>query len=362
MKRFSFLFIPHEKNDYTPDLLQKTALLIMAGLAVISFAMSNVYALLWQQSTWLVGAVLPAVVFDKTNDERLDNGLQKLVRNPILDEAARMKAEDMAVNGYFSHYSPSGVSPWHWFEEVDYNFAHAGENLAVHFSDSKEVVNAWMDSPTHRANIVNSNYREIGIGTAKGMLDGYSTVFVVQLFGTPGVESTSTLELAGIAVSPEVVDDADEIVIAAVDGGDAQVAGVEVVKEELDLLAPIPVSAESCEYSRGGIIKPATQNPVVLYSDTISASTNLVPVTAAVASETPVPESELAKLATSPSSILQRIYLGFGVLAVVSLLTSVFIEWRIQRHRQVLYGVLLLCGMSLLFWVHILVTAGSLVL
>lgn len=64
-------------------------------------------------------------------------------------------------------------------------YAHAGENLAVHFTDSSEVVDAWMDSPSHRANIVNAQYAEIGVGTARGTFEGFETVFVVQLFGTP---------------------------------------------------------------------------------------------------------------------------------------------------------------------------------
>ncbi len=178
-------FIPHQNNDFTPDLLQRTALFLMGGLAVLTFTMSNVYALLWQQSAWLTSAVLPAVVVDKTNIERKELALPPLVRNSVLDAAAQLKADDMAKNSYFAHYSPAGVSPWHWFNEAGYRYVHAGENLAVHFTDSKEVVEAWMDSPTHRANIVNQNYREIGVGTARGTYDGYETVFVVQLFGTP---------------------------------------------------------------------------------------------------------------------------------------------------------------------------------
>jgi hypothetical protein len=91
----------------------------------------------------------------------------------------------MAKNGYFAHFAPDGTSPWHWFDEAGYVYTHAGENLAIHFTDSNEVVDAWMNSPKHRENIVNGVYTEIGVGTAKGKFEGYDTVYVVQLFGTP---------------------------------------------------------------------------------------------------------------------------------------------------------------------------------
>jgi uncharacterized protein YkwD len=131
------------------------------------------------------------VVVELTNEERVDNQSAPLRRNDTLDRAAQLKAEHMAKHEYFSHFSPDGVSPWHWFREAGYVYAHAGENLAVHFTDSAEVVEAWMDSPSHRQNIVDSRYTEIGVGTAKGTFDGYDTVYVVQLFGAPAVAPVS---------------------------------------------------------------------------------------------------------------------------------------------------------------------------
>lgn len=147
--------------------LQKVSMSLMAILVFITFIGSNLHAILWQSSDWLISTVLPAVVVDLTNEERDDNAKAPLVRNSVLDQAAQMKAEHMAKEGYFSHYSPDGVSPWYWFNEAGYVYAHAGENLAVHFTDSAEVVEAWMKSPTHRQNIVNGVYTEIGVGTAK---------------------------------------------------------------------------------------------------------------------------------------------------------------------------------------------------
>lgn len=175
------------RPDHHFDRLQKTALGLMAAMVLLSFIATNAHTLLWQSSDWLVSTVLPAVVVDLTNVERTQNAAQPLTRNATLDAAAKLKAEHMAQNEYFSHYSPDGVSPWHWFGQVNYVFAHAGENLAIHFTDSDEVVEAWMNSPAHRENIVAEKFTEIGVGTAKGEYEGYDTVYVVQLFGTPAV-------------------------------------------------------------------------------------------------------------------------------------------------------------------------------
>ena len=171
------------------NLLQKISMSLMAVLVMITFVAANLHAILWQSSDWLVSTVLPAVVVDLTNDEREDNAAPPLRRNTTLDEAARMKAEHMAKHEYFAHHSPDGVSPWYWFNEAGYTYAHAGENLAIHFTDSSEVVDAWMDSPSHRKNIVDGKFTEIGVGTAKGEYEGYDTVYVVQLFGTPAVSN-----------------------------------------------------------------------------------------------------------------------------------------------------------------------------
>jgi len=91
----------------------------------------------------------------------------------------------MAKNGYFAHTSPDGKTPWYWLEQVGYNYQYAGENLAINFSDSKDVTDAWMASPAHRANIVKGNYTDIGTGVATGLYQGQQTVFVVQDYANP---------------------------------------------------------------------------------------------------------------------------------------------------------------------------------
>ena len=91
----------------------------------------------------------------------------------------------MARYSYFAHSSPTGITPWYWFTKSGYRFIYAGENLAINFSDSGAVNQAWMNSPGHRSNILNINFTEIGIATAEGMYQGQPTTYVVQMFGKP---------------------------------------------------------------------------------------------------------------------------------------------------------------------------------
>jgi hypothetical protein len=130
-------------------------------------------------------AVVSAILVDLANGDRASNDRAILKMNPVLVTVAQAKANDMAAKGYFAHTSPEGVDPWHWFKEAGYSFTYAGENLAIDFVDSADVERAWMDSPTHRENILNSHYTEIGIATAEGVYEGHPTVFVVQEFGAP---------------------------------------------------------------------------------------------------------------------------------------------------------------------------------
>jgi len=94
-----------------------------------------------------------------TNDKRIENGLQPLTLNDQLNQAAAGKAADMFGNNYWAHISPSGKTPWDFILGANYQYVYAGENLAKDFQDSQGVVDAWMNSPSHKENLLNSNTR-----------------------------------------------------------------------------------------------------------------------------------------------------------------------------------------------------------
>ncbi|MFA5871685.1 MAG: CAP domain-containing protein [Parcubacteria group bacterium] len=123
-------------------------------------------------------------VIDLTNATRAENGEKALLENARLSKAAEDKAKDMIGHDYFSHNSPEGLTPWHWIDKEQYDYDYAGENLAMDFSSSEKMHQAWLDSPTHRANILNEKYKEIGVAVEKGKINGHDTILVVVLFGS----------------------------------------------------------------------------------------------------------------------------------------------------------------------------------
>jgi hypothetical protein len=138
------------------------------------------------------------MVIDITNKNRATLGEISLISDGTLSRAAQMKADDMARRGYFSHTGPGGEAPWTWFERAGYDFLYAGENLAVNFIDSEDVVSAWMKSETHKKNILNGKFREIGIGVSKGKYEGRNVLFLVQFFGTPAKAAVSSPKKTGL--------------------------------------------------------------------------------------------------------------------------------------------------------------------
>jgi uncharacterized protein YkwD len=158
---------------------------VLIGITLVLVLLATATQQLFVRNPDFVAAVVRSVIVEKTNDNRLQEAQGELRVSPLLQIAAQGKAQDMARKGYFAHVSPEGRTPWYWFDLVGYRFSHAGENLAVRFTDSASVVRAWMNSAGHRANILNGNFTEVGIGIASGTYNGRDTLFVVQLFGTP---------------------------------------------------------------------------------------------------------------------------------------------------------------------------------
>ncbi len=188
-------FIPHEGNDHRPHFLHRHNMKQLVGVVLFFelalFVLPGLNFVKYFENLNL-GAVLPGVLSSLTNAERLENNLPQLNESEVLNRAAQLKAEDMAKKGYFAHTSPEGITPWYWLKQVGYNYSYAGENLAVHFLDSQDVTEAWMNSPSHRANIIHGAYTEVGTGVATGMYQGYETVFVAQVYGRPRVVTVAT--------------------------------------------------------------------------------------------------------------------------------------------------------------------------
>ena len=120
------------------------------------------------------------VVYDLINKQRAQNGLSPLKENSELQRVARIKAQDMVNNNYFSHTSPTYGSPFDMMKSFKISYNTAGENIAGNSSNSSAVT-AWMNSPGHRANILNSSFNQTGIGVVTG--SKYGKIYVQMFIG-----------------------------------------------------------------------------------------------------------------------------------------------------------------------------------
>ncbi|RXT06605.1 hypothetical protein EIZ39_14965 [Ammoniphilus sp. CFH 90114] len=117
-------------------------------------------------------------VVNLVNAERAKVGLAPLKLNTSLASVAKVKAEDMRDQNYFSHTSPKYGSPFDMMKSFGIKYSYAGENIAAGQKTPEEVMKSWMNSPGHKANILSSNFTEIGVGFAKG--GSYGTYWVQQ--------------------------------------------------------------------------------------------------------------------------------------------------------------------------------------
>jgi len=131
----------------------------------------------------LASEITPDKVIKLVNSARSQEGLEPLVKNETLTQIAKAKLNDMIEHSYFAHTSPSGKTPWSWFVKEKYDYQYAGENLAINFTSAEDQQKAWMKSQTHRKNILNPNYKEIGVAFGAGEIDGQMSLITVQEFG-----------------------------------------------------------------------------------------------------------------------------------------------------------------------------------
>jgi uncharacterized protein YkwD len=138
------------------------------------------------KSTAQASGLSSQTIVDLINQHRAQASQKPLQANAKLAAAAYTKAQDMADQGYFAHYRPSDNKRGLIFiADQGYTYQSAGENLAVYFDTELELVNGWMQSPTHRKNILNGDFVETGVGVVAGQYQGFDTYFVVQFFASP---------------------------------------------------------------------------------------------------------------------------------------------------------------------------------
>lgn len=306
------------RTQRTP--LKRTELRLLEGatLATIVGVIAGVFFVTSIQRVLLghnqFASVVSSVLVDLTNTDRSTNGLSSLTINQKLVAAAQAKADDMAARGYFAHTSPDGKDSWYWFRVAGYDYQSAGENLAVDFSDSVDVESAWMNSPSHRDNLLNAKYTEIGIATASGYYEGRPTTFVVQMFGTP----RKTQPVAVVTQTRAVPQRASEK--PTVEASGASVAGAQSDATESKSVPPTTMAETTAPSTPESAVAPAAQSVI-----------------------------NWRVLSTSPSSTMRYAYLFLAVLVLLALALDTGLEIRWHHRRKAAAAGFLLASMCALF-------------
>ena len=149
------------------------------------------------------GGIDPANVMNLINNERTQRQLPALAANSKLNAAATAKSRDMLNRDYFAHVDPDGKYVWPRIEAAGYSpYSTLGENLAMDFASAETTVTAWMNSPTHRANILNQKFKEQGLSALLGEFNSKETIMTTSLFGALKLSTGSTSTPQTVKKSP----------------------------------------------------------------------------------------------------------------------------------------------------------------
>lgn len=177
-----------EENDYRPFI---TSPMAMVFFLVIIWGLRFLLPI---TVTFAQSYLDPRDIENRINAERSARNIPTLTTNDKLITAAASKANDMLARSYFSHIDPDGNYVWPKITAAGYTpYLTLGENLAMDFTSASDMVTAWMNSPTHRANLLNENFQDQGVASASGRYDNdHDTTIVVSLFGKLGKTAAAT--------------------------------------------------------------------------------------------------------------------------------------------------------------------------
>ncbi|MBU2579890.1 CAP domain-containing protein [Patescibacteria group bacterium] len=310
IKNFKKYFIPNKGNSHKPRILRwKVALVILSFILFVEVCF--LVQVLWfiPQGNFFA-SVAPMAIEGFTNQNRLSNNLESLKTNSLLEKAAQLKAEDMATKGYFAHTSPEeGLTPWYWLDKVGYEYVLAGENLAINFVDSQDAINAWMNSPTHKANILNNNFVEIGVGAAKEIYEGKETIFIVQLFGRP-----VTMTAQSVAVAQEKKQSVPPTV---------EISNESIVGDSTAVKGEVKNSIMPDDSGFVGLVVRENLSPSIV-----------------------------SRFLSTPRAISNYFYFVLFTILALALLLSIFIKIKIQHPALIVNGVVLLIVISAIIWIN----------
>ncbi len=195
------LFFPHQGNNHRAKILHNSTLFIILSSFIFLSFFSYFLKSFSPDILGVSYSISETELLVLVNNARQEKGLAPLTLDARLSDAARRKAADMLAKNYWAHFAPDGsTSPWGFIKAAGYSYLFAGENLAKGFSDSSSIVGAWMNSPTHRENILSNKFRDVGFAVVPGSLQQEDTVLVVEMFGSRESQTLAAVPQAAESV------------------------------------------------------------------------------------------------------------------------------------------------------------------
>ncbi|OGF27555.1 hypothetical protein A2303_01705 [Candidatus Falkowbacteria bacterium RIFOXYB2_FULL_47_14] len=372
---FCDYFIPHEGNGHKPKILRAHSLaLIILLLVVIKISLVGYLFLVYPEEGRMTENMTEEIL-TLINGARSEAGLGTVKSNLVLNIAAHEKAEDMIAKGYFAHHSPDGKKPWDWIDRGQYKYLFVGENLAMNFTSADSAHRALMNSASHKHNILNERYVDVGLAMVTGTMNGKQTNVLVQLFGTtrPAAPTIAKSDMP----APSVIPAAPETVAVLADEEkkteDKPSPAVAVVKPAIKP-APKTETVES---------KPAdkvSSNPTA--EEKIMNEPEILPAIPPVLPET-VPAADGSKLAladpVSPNSALEKnipgeplvfkntadastmrasgiartvnyVFIAILTLLIMALIVNIIVRYEIQHKHVILQSFLVILFVTSLIY------------
>jgi len=345
---FLAVFVPSEENCFLPSVL-KSKYLFWYGAGLLTLKIALISLVLILPSTSFFSAITTDRLITLINQERQARNLSTLALNVGLNSVADLKVNDMLMQNYFDHTSPQGVTPWYWFKRIGYNYAFAGENLAMGFTDTETVFQAWMDSPTHRDNILNPNFQEMGLAVKSGQIQAHADTLAVLVFGKQQATATKT-QIAQTPVKTNTPTPAPR-------GEQNELYGATPKKTPVISAAP---SVELRNMPSPSIAPPGTISP------TPSASPEQIELKTILGEQPQNPSADqsgaapdrigyaprvLGAFASKSDEIFKSLYLYFTLFLAIALGVNIFVKIRIQYWPTIVATTLIILLSSALVFI-----------
>ena len=289
------------------------------------------------------------------NQSRIENNLPVLTFNNKLNQVAEAKADDMIAKDYFAHQSPDGRMPWDWINRDEYPYLYVGENLAMNFTSAKSAHNALMLSTSHKKNILNSKYADIGLAVVSGELNGQKTNILVEIFGSTKYITAPLAKNTAPVVAPAIKEDiknspekTDVLAVQNENINNDEKLNIGDKPEKSDLPAEEtipaqPVASEPVESNQvdNNLItdeeSPAAQKKIIA---AVSPNPELENNISAPVEEIEIKDYKKLGVATLVINYSKYIFLAALIFLSIALLLNIFIRINIQ-HKPVIIQTLL---------------------